>query len=63
MSDLRPMRWFIRWGSRTLGYDYGFDVGNLHVIDYRLWLADIPIRRFTESSRTLHTSPADWSRS
>lgn len=42
--------------------DYGWDVGNLHVIDYRLWLADIPIRRFAEFPQSLHHSHADWSR-
>lgn len=43
-------------------YEYSQDVGNLHVIDYRLWLAALPIRRpFAESPRSLRFSAADWS--
>lgn len=44
-------------------FDYAQDVGNLHVIDYRLWLAELPIRRpGCESPRSLRFSPADWTR-
>ena len=48
--------------ARPVAADYHQDVGNLHVIDWRLWLADLPIRRHAESSRSLRFSPADWSR-
>jgi len=34
----------------------------LHVIDWHLWLADLPIRRYAEHGRALYFSPADWSR-
>jgi hypothetical protein len=31
-----PARWFTRWGHYGLVYNYGLDVGNLHILDY--WL-------------------------
>lgn len=63
MSDLRPIRFtsIATLHGMIFTCDYGFDVGNLHVIDYHLWLADLPIRRYVESPRSLRTSPADWS--
>ncbi len=33
------MRYIIRWGASTPYCDYGRDMGNLHIIDYRLWLS------------------------
>lgn len=42
-------------------HDYGFDIFTLHVIDWHLWLADIPFRRGLAIPH-LHISPADWSR-
>ncbi len=60
MSDARPANEFDR--PCAIAHDYGWDVGTTHVIDYYLWLADLPIRRFAESSRTFRFSPADWSR-
>lgn len=49
-------------GYRMIEFcDYGQDVGNLHVIDYRLWLADLPIRRLGASPRSLHFTD-NWTR-
>lgn len=42
--------------------EYSQDVGNLHVIDYRLWLADLPIRRYAEHPRSLRFTD-NWTRS
>lgn len=52
-------------GHLRITHNYGQDVGNLHVIDYRLWLADLPIRRSwpgLADPRSLRISPADWTR-
>jgi len=60
-------RWHITADLDALAYrrlrthDYGFDVGNLHAIDYRLWLADLPIRRLGVSPRSLHFTD-NWTR-
>lgn len=44
--------------------DYGFDVGNLHVIDYYLARGGLISTPWpgTECPYSLHRSPADWSR-
>jgi hypothetical protein len=57
-------QWTYGWdqGKKYPIWNYGQDVGNLHVIDYRLWLADLPIRRPIPESPHLRFSPADWSR-
>lgn len=50
-------------GPMIFTCDYSQDVGNLHVIDYRLWLAELPIRRpGCEAPRSLRFTAADWSR-
>jgi len=61
--------WHVRGGTwrkfyQALSYDYGQDVGSLHVIDYRLWLAALPIRKPWPGPPPSHLrfSPADWSR-
>lgn len=43
-------------------HDYGWDVGNLHVIDYHLWLADLPIRRPGFGSPTSLRFTDNWTR-
>lgn len=56
------LRWSIRWGHTCLDCDYAQDVGNLHVIDYRLWLAELPIRRpGCEAPRSLRFTD-NWTR-
>jgi hypothetical protein len=56
-------QWTYGWdaGKRTCGHNYGHQFA-LHVIDYRLWLADLPIRRMPPIPSYLRFSPADWSR-
>ena len=48
-------------GPMIFTCEYSQDVGNLHVIDYRLWLADLPIRRLGTDPRSLHFTD-NWTR-
>ena len=48
--------------TARITHDYGWDVGNLHAIDYRLWLAELPIRRpGCEAPRSLRFTD-NWTR-
>lgn len=54
------MRYLSRWGHMGIYVDYQFDIGSLHVLDYRLYLAlrDWPWRGRKQSSEAIESTKA-----